>query len=419
MLIFNPNQAKMLKITLNDDVILMPKKRLYNGIKIIDGYGGGKTYGACLCMILFAIHYHANTSPRPNFAYICQTIKAGASRPRDYFKAIAKELGLTCIERDGGTKLEFDNFDIEFFGANESKDKDRIGGKTFAAMIIDEVQRLHYETLVESLSRTRQYPTFKWILGNKQSIRNRNTKELFIEKNDLKLVELKMPLNENTTVNEQIKDEIRGGQAHNPSLFKRNIENEYAELEGLIYPDPKFVSGPVGDFIHPERKILVGVDYGNSTVTCAIMIAQQLDKSKWVAVKEYYQDCHKEENRRTAEEHAREIVKMFGRYKPKIFVDPNATPLIDELKRHLKQGVKEAENDVELGLNHAGSLIQNGRLKFHDSLINTKQELETYIWNENEDKPLKKNDHLMDSMKYACLSGIKQFNRYQFTMEEG
>ena len=53
--------------------------------------------------------------------------------------------------------------------------------------------------------------------------------------------------------------------------------------------------------------------------------------------------------------------------------------------------------------------MQNGQLKIFDTLIKTKSEIRGYSRDEK-GVPIKRNDHLMDCLRYIVLSGM-QFAR--------
>jgi phage terminase large subunit-like protein len=65
-----------------------------------------------------------------------------------------------------------------------------------------------------------------------------------------------------------------------------------------------------------------------------------------------------------------------------------------------------ADNSVEAGLYKVGQMLESGQLKIFNTLRNWLSEYRIYRRDEN-GKIIKKNDHLMDSTRYLCMSGIR------------
>ena len=85
-------------------------------------------------------------------------------------------------------------------------------------------------------------------------------------------------------------------------------------------------------------------------------------------------------------------------------IDPSAASFIALLRKRGRYKVLQADNAVADGIRETATAMQTGKLKFAPSLKNWRKEAEGYVWDEKagEDKPVKVNDHLMDSMRYFC-----------------
>lgn len=73
-----------------------------------------------------------------------------------------------------------------------------------------------------------------------------------------------------------------------------------------------------------------------------------------------------------------------------------------------KQGlsVETANNSVDLGIYECYQRLSEGRLIIFNTCLKTLGELRLYRRDKN-GKPVKKNDHLMDAMRYAVMTGEK------------
>ena len=61
-------------------------------------------------------------------------------------------------------------------------------------------------------------------------------------------------------------------------------------------------------------------------------------------------------------------------------------------------------NDVLNGIRDTGTALHTGKLKLNPDCKNTIFEIQNYCWDEkaSEDRPVKVNDHAMDSTRYFC-----------------
>ena len=89
----------------------------------------------------------------------------------------------------------------------------------------------------------------------------------------------------------------------------------------------------------------------------------------------------------------------------KIIIDPSATSLINLFKQN-KIPVKEADNAVIDGINLVLQWLDEERIHIvKENCPNLIKEFYEYIWDtkaqeRGEDKPVKQNDHAMDSLRY-------------------
>lgn len=188
--------------------------------------------------------------------------------------------------------------------------------------------------------------------------------------------------------------------------YNRLVLGEWALAEGLIYPMyQNCIAEAPDNWQKKQYKMYLSIDYGTLNAFAALLWVVINDIA--YAIDGYYYSGRAEGATLTDQEYADELDKQFGKYcdeysKLKTIVDPSAASFIAELKRHKKYAVIQADNDVLDGIRETASAMKQGKIKVSAKLKEWKTEIEGYVWDEDsgEDRPIKVNDHYMDSMRY-------------------
>lgn len=208
-----------------------------------------------------------------------------------------------------------------------------------------------------------------------------------------------------------------------PEVFVENLKKEYAGTvfydryilgkwtlaEGLVYPMfsmDKHVTheNPGGSGVY-----YISIDYGTKNPTA--MGLWRVYKGEAVMEKEYYYDGRARRRQKTDEEYYQDLEQFSKEYNiERVIVDPSAASFKECIFRHGKFPVWDADNSVIDGIRLTGSLLQTGRLKFHESCTNAFREFGLYMWDDkaSEDKPLKENDHVMDMIRYFAATVMRR-----------
>lgn len=183
--------------------------------------------------------------------------------------------------------------------------------------------------------------------------------------------------------------------------YKRYILGEWAMAEGLIYPMYADVIADVPNTLC-DRYVL-SVDYGTQNAFAALL--WELHGGVWYATTGYYYSGRDMGASKTDDEYLTDLDKMLESVpKPlEVIVDPSAASFITLLrKQNHRYKVRPAINDVMDGIRETAVAMQRGLIKVSPYIKDWKKEVEGYVWDEDsvEDKPVKVNDHFMDSTRY-------------------
>lgn len=186
--------------------------------------------------------------------------------------------------------------------------------------------------------------------------------------------------------------------------FAQEYLADFRKTEGLVYKEfnrerhlfqsTEEVTGIV--------EHIAGVDFGFTNPTAVISIARDSDDNYWVD-SEWYK------TQRTDAQIAEYVASCkFNR----VYPDPESPSAIEELNR---KGVSVSEviknkDSIKNGINVVRELFKQNRLKIHTSCENLISELETYSYadkrpdHNEEENPIKENDHALDALRYALMS---------------
>jgi len=185
--------------------------------------------------------------------------------------------------------------------------------------------------------------------------------------------------------------------------YKRYILGEWAVAHGLIYDGFDHLN-VYSEPTNEPNYYVVGIDYGTSNATAAVMCA--ITPTTWPQIRvvdEYYYDSVKKGRSKTDAELADDIFQ-FVQYKNvrSIFVDPSAASLKLELRRKDLPAI-DAKNDVLEGIKVTSKFVGGKNLVIHESCKTLLEVIQSYSWcpkaaDKGIDKPLKEKEHI-------CVSG--------------
>lgn len=215
--------------------------------------------------------------------------------------------------------------------------------------------------------------------------------------------------------------------------FDRYILGLWTLAEGLIFPN---FGRALEDFpLIPVDEYVISLDYGTSNPFAALLWGKR--GNVWCAERELYYSGRDTGVQKTDEQYLEMLENLIEDIKSSrasrihniwgeevnqinpitVIIDPSAASFIALLRQSKWFKPKSADNDVLNGIRETSSAIETGLIKVNENCRNWKKEAQSYIWDVDsvEDRPIKDNDHLMDSMRYfvKTMRIVKQTGNYK------
>lgn len=202
--------------------------------------------------------------------------------------------------------------------------------------------------------------------------------------------------------------------------YRRFILGEWVSAEGAIYDawDPERHVIPWASLPSIQRLLAVGVDYGTTNPTSAVLLGLGEDGTLY-AVDEWRYDPATTQRRLTDAELSQRLRAWLhephlpagqpGLTPEWVFVDPAAASFKVQLRQDGEGYVTDGDNRVGYGIRAVASLLALGALHVTDRCRGVIDEAPSYAWDpkatdKGEDKPLKVGDHSLDALRYAIAT---------------
>lgn len=327
---------------------------------------------------------------------------------RNILSHLYKQLGFPCpTEKTSHAKLY--GRTVWFVGAPDISAVSTIQGATLALAYVDEATNLP-EPFWKMLESRLSVPGAKLLATCNPESPSHWLKKDYIDNKKLDLVCWNFNLEDNPILDEAYKTQIKA--SYSGMWYKRYILGEWTMATGAIFDGWDDVNIYNKDFPAPVE-YCAALDYGTVNPTACHIAA--ISPNAWPQIrieKEYYFDSMKHGRSKTDRELALDIKDFIG-YTPitALYVDPAAASLKLEL-RNLDLPVVDANNDVLFGIKEMSKYISGKNLLVRKACANLIEQIQGYAWcpkaaAQGEDKPIKKNDHAVDSCRYLVASRFK------------
>ena len=299
---------------------------------------------------------------------------------------------------------------VWFVGAPDVSAVSTIQGSTLALAYVDEATNIPHAFWKMLESRLR-VPGAKLLATCNPDGPAHWLKKEYIDKKELDLASWQFCLEDNPTLDEAYKQQLKA--SYSGLWYKRYIQGEWALAHGAIYDG----YDEDNEFINPfpsANYYIVGIDYGTTNATAAVLCA--VTPNKWPQIRveaEYYYDSAVKGRSKSDVELVRDIKDFIG-YKDvsAIYIDPAAASLKVAL-RQADLPVVDANNDVVPGIRTVGTYISGKNIVIHKSCKILREHIQSYAWDpkaadRGEDKPIKHNDHILDALRYSVYTAFPQ-----------
>lgn len=318
--------------------------------------------------------------------------------------------------------LKFAGKKIKILGASNEGAIGQIQGKTFSLVYCDEMT-LYPKSIVDMIDTRLSMPYSQGFASMNPSYPSHVLKQWidWANEGDKQYYALHFSIDDNPFLPDDYKKRLQKSLVG--LFYKRYYLGLWVLADGSIFD---FFDKDIYVVKKPPRAAnywIAGIDYGASNPTTCILIGvntgveSQRGKMMWVE-KEYYWNP-KEKRDKTIKEYAEDICEFLHDYSLKgIYMDPSAHSFEIELKR-MGLPIIHAENEVLDGIYKLTSEMKAGNLFILDSCVNTIKEIESYCWDSKEsekgnDKPIKKNDHCIDALRYSIFSHhVSEYQPYK------
>lgn len=375
----------------------------------INIWEGAVRSGKTISSMIRWIEY-VKTTPK-NVALI-MTGKTERTLKRNVLDVIVDMVGETHAKINiGSGDFKLYGRTIYLAGANDERSQEKIRGLTLGGAYCDELT-LYPESFFTMLLTRLSVPGAKLFGTTNPDSPTHWLKREFIDKAQEKNITVfKFSLEDNNFLLDNNPEYIAQMKASFSGVwYRRLIEGEWCVADGAVFPqfdEHKHVVD-LGD--RRFKYYIVGVDYGTSNPTAFSLIGFDNPFKEKYVVKEYYWDSKVQRRQKTDAEYADDLIRFVTGYRVSaIYVDPSAASFTTQLR---KCGIipRDANNDVLDGIRFVGSELTKGHLFFDRSCEHHINQHQSYTWDEEKsrkngvDVPLKEEDHVVDSARYALFS---------------
>lgn len=372
-------------------------------INIFEGpVRAGKSYAALLAFILFCVK--GIEGEGAICGYTEKSIKRNVILP------LQRLLGETMKYHPHKGEVWIGSRLCHVISASKEDSQKALTGSTLACILIDEVVLLPESFFSMAITRVSLKGSKIIATCNPDSSHHWLKKNFIDRGEEVETKVFSFKLEDNPSLDEKYISFLH--KQYSGVWKERMVYGKWVMAEGAIFPFFSLEEHTIE--VSPEaEEYIVGIDYGinNPTVFLVIGYNRHHEDFQWWVEKEFYYDSSREGNLQLSDY---ELVKHFkevceGYFVDRIYIDPSALSLKREMARQGVSKVWSADNDVLAGVRFISQLLSLKKLRIHKECVSLIKELTNYSWDrkaalKGEDKPLKREDHAVDALRYGIFS---------------
>lgn len=336
-----------------------------------------------------------------------QTIERNVFEPLSdpaLFGPVAKQIRHTR----GATTAVVLGRTVHLIGAADARAEGRLRGLTASLAYVDELTLLPEAFFVQLLARLSVPGARVLATTNPDSPRHWAKVGYLDRAHELNLKAWHFRLDDNPSLSP---DYVAALAAEYVGLWhKRMILGAWVVAEGAVY-DMWDEQQHVVDELPDMRRYWLGIDYGTTNATSAVLLGLGTDDRLYAAA-EWRWDSRTMHRQLTDAQYSTRIRAWLDEQaiEPEwTFVDPSAASFTAQLWADGHPGIARANNDVLDGIRSTATALDSGLLRVHRSCTGLLDELPGYGWDpaasdKGEDRPIKRDDHSVDALRYAVHS---------------
>ena len=372
---------------------------------------GSVRSGKTVSMIIGFVHWAMRFFDGKNFGICGKTVSSTERNIitpllsmvdiTDYYDVTYRRGDSILTIRDGEKVNRF-----YVFGGKDESSYTLIQGITLSGVLFDEVALMPQSFVDQAIARTLSEPKARyWFNCNPESSEHWFYKEWICNTRQKKAIHLHFTMQDNPILSPK---QIADAEAlYNGVFYDRYIRGLWCVAEGLIYPQFR-KEQHVRRLDHPQGEWYISVDYGTLNAFSAGLWCY--DGHTAYRAAEWYYSGREQKRQLTNTQYLRKIQQLAeGHDIEAVIVDPSAASFIAEL-RYAGFTVRKAKNDVVDGIRRVSAALQQNKLIFSPDCKDCIREFSLYRWDEksSEDKPIKKNDHAMDDVRYFVRMVLRE-----------
>lgn len=323
--------------------------------------------------------------------------------------------GASCLTVKRG------NVSNEFFvfGANNDRSYEPIQGMTAAGLFVDEAALCNEKAFNTALGRLSVSGAKSFFNCNPSYPLHWFNQKWILDAKEMNALYLSFTMDDNPSLDESTKRRLK--RQYKGVFYDRYIRGLWVVAEGLVYQfdSPADYTCTHDEALEPRKDnkgnvkpgrgiYYLSIDYGITNPFACLLWRVTADRA--YIVDEYYFASNEQGRRRTDAEHYEAVEKFARGYNIEyMIVDPSASSFKEEVERHGKFDVMDADNEVIAGIQVTDQMLHDGSVKISETCTNTLKEIQMYRWDDSKakDEVIKESDHAMDAMRYQCNTVLK------------